>query len=296
MVAPASSRLFLYDHQILYPERSEGPHQTPACPERSEGAPGLRRPSPPHPPLPRRLPRTPRPPPRILRRPHLRRPALLPLQRRHHLPRRQNGLRQQRRLGQIPGPRSQSRVQPLLARRLPAHPKTQRLPLGLRHRPRHSLRRLRHAAARLQAPQRHLLGKTESASQPLLPLFHALHRNHHLGRPRQKIPPHLQLQAHEGNQSRQANEIRLGNQSPGTPISRLAFAPPRLRRYPRKASHPKTPRPPRTYPPRLLPRRRPGPRPLLRLRHHRPSRPPPPPRSHSIRIVLRISRANTPTP
>jgi hypothetical protein len=31
--------------------------------------------------------------------------------------------------------------------------------------------------------------------------------------PRQKIAPHLQLQAHEGAQPRQANEIRLGNQA-----------------------------------------------------------------------------------
>ncbi len=37
-----------------------------------------------------------------------RRPALLPLQRRHHLPRRKNGFRPQRRLGQIPRPRIQS--------------------------------------------------------------------------------------------------------------------------------------------------------------------------------------------
>jgi DNA methylase len=29
------------------------------------------------------------------------------------------------------------------------------------------------------------------------------HRNHNLGRPRQKIPPHLQLQAHEADQRRQ---------------------------------------------------------------------------------------------
>src|SRR5467141_3396387 len=249
MVAPASSRLFLYDHQILYPERSEGPHQTPACPERSEGPPGLRRPPPPHPPLPRRLPRTPRPPPRIFRRPHLRRPALLPLQRRHHLPRRQNGLRQQRRLGQIPGPRRQSRVQPLLASCLPTHPETQRLPLGLRHRPRHPFRRLRHAAARLQAPQRHLLGKTKSASQPLLPLLHPRHRNPHLGRQGQKVPPHLQLQIDEGNQSRQADEIRLGN-----PSARI------LGEKIRQAPHAKTRRPPRTHPPRLHQRTRLGPR------------------------------------
>src|SRR6202049_4760002 len=60
--------------------------------------------------------------PRILRRPYLRRSALVPLQRRHHLPRRQNGLCPQRRLGQIKKPRRQPRIQPRLARRLPALP------------------------------------------------------------------------------------------------------------------------------------------------------------------------------
>src|SRR5258708_1429389 len=87
-------------HLINDPDRSiphdQISHQTPTS--------RLRRPSPPHPPLPRRLPRTPRPPPRILRRPNLRRPALLPLQRRHHLPRRQNGLRHQTPPGPIPAP------------------------------------------------------------------------------------------------------------------------------------------------------------------------------------------------
>src|SRR6266851_6734805 len=62
-------------------------------------------------------------------------------------------------MGQIPRPGRQSRIQPRLARRLPARPQAQRLPLGFRHRPRHPFRRLRHAAARLQAPQRHFLGQ-----------------------------------------------------------------------------------------------------------------------------------------
>src|SRR5713226_660298 len=115
--------------------------------------PRLRRPQAPPPHLPGRLPRPPRPNPRILRRPRLRRPALLPLQWRHHLPRRPHGQRQQRRMGQIPRPRLQSRIQPRLARRRAARPQAQRLHLGLRHRPRHPFRRLRHAAARLQAPQ-----------------------------------------------------------------------------------------------------------------------------------------------
>src|SRR5467141_3369011 len=55
-------------------------------------------------------------------------------------------------MGQIPRPRCQSRFQPRLARRRPARPQAQRLHLGLRHLPRHPFRRLRHAAARLQAP------------------------------------------------------------------------------------------------------------------------------------------------
>jgi hypothetical protein len=53
---------------------------------------------------------------------------------------------------------------------------------------------------------RFLRDEPQPASQPLLPLFHSRHRNHHLGRQRQKVPPHLPLQAHEGNQSRQTNE------------------------------------------------------------------------------------------
>src|SRR5712664_4018835 len=57
-------------------------------------------------------------------------------------------------------------------------------------------------------------GSSPTGSQSLLPLFHARHRNHHLGRQGQKVSPHLPLQAHEGNQSRQANVVRLGNPSP----------------------------------------------------------------------------------
>ena len=69
--------------------------------------------------------------------------------------------------------------------------------------------------ARLQVPQRHFLGQAPTC----LPIFlaaisAACHRNHHLGRHGQKVPPHLQLQGHEGNQSRQANEVRLGYPSP----------------------------------------------------------------------------------
>src|SRR6266404_1026965 len=229
------------------------------------------------PPLPGRLPRHPRRHPRILRRPRLRRPALLPLQRRHHLPRRQNGFRPQRRLGQIPRPRIQSRIQPRLARRLSTDIKTQWLHLGLRHRPRHPFRRLRHAAARLQAPQRHFLGQAQPTSQSLLPLFHPRHRNHHLGRQRQKVPPYLPLQANEGNQSRQANEIGLGN-----PSSRV------LGEKIRQAPHAKARRPPRAHPPSLHQRRRPRPRSLRRQRHHITHRIPPPPSRRRLRTLSRL--------
>lgn len=43
----------------------------------------------------------------------------------------------------------------------------------------------------------------------LLPLFHPRHRNHHLGRARQKVPPQIQLQTHAPNRRRQTDEIRL---------------------------------------------------------------------------------------
>src|SRR3984893_8309345 len=89
-----------------------------------------------------------------------------------------------------------------------------------------------------------LRDEPEPASQSLLPLFHPRHRNHHLGRQGQKVPPHLQLQAHEGNQSRQANEIRVDD-SPSRALGEKI----------RQAPHPKTRRPPRTHPPRLHQRR-----------------------------------------
>src|SRR2546426_2260958 len=90
-----------------------------------------------------------------------------------------------------------------------------------------------------------------------LPLFHSRHRNHHLGRQKLQIAPHLQLQAHEGSQSRQADEIRLGNPSARALGEKI-----------RQAPHPKTRRPPRTHPPRLHQRRRLRPRSLPRRSHH----------------------------
>src|SRR5258708_25589273 len=90
------------------------------------------------------------------------------------------------------------------------------------------------------ALERHFLGQAQSASQSFLPLFHPRHRNHHLGRQKQKIPPHLQLQAHEGNQPWQTDEIRLGNQA-----SRI------LGEKIRQTPHPKTRLPPPTHPPLL---------------------------------------------
>src|SRR5579859_1534909 len=86
-----------------------------------------------------------------------------------------------------------------MARRLPTRIETQRLDLGFRHRARHPFRRIRHAAARLQALERHFLGEAQSASQSFLPLLHPRHRNHHLGRQELQVAPHLQLQADEAN-------------------------------------------------------------------------------------------------
>src|ERR1700682_1832918 len=53
--------------------------------------------------------------------------------------------------------------------------------------------------------------KPNPPPHPPLPLLPPSPRNHHRGRKKLQIPPHLQLQAYEGNQSRQADEIRLGN-------------------------------------------------------------------------------------
>src|SRR5690242_16131737 len=172
-----------------------------------------------------------------------------------------------------------------MARRLPARPQAQWLHLGLRHRPRHPFRRLRHAAARLQAPQRYLLGKAQSSSQSLLPLFHPRHRDHHLGRQKRQVAPHLPLQIDERHQSRQTNEVCLGN-----PSARI------LGKKIRQAPHTKTRRPPRAHPPRLLQRRRPRPRPLLRLRHHAPRCLPPPPSRPRLRILRRLPHPLPPPP
>ena len=54
-----------------------------------------------------------------------------------------------------------------MAPALSARPQAQRHHLGLRHPPRHLLRRLRDAAARIQDPQRHRLGKAEPSAEPL---------------------------------------------------------------------------------------------------------------------------------
>src|SRR5216683_1859800 len=156
---------------------------------------------------------------------------------------------------------------------------TPRLHLGFRHLPCHPFRRLRHAAARLQAPQRHFLGQAQPSSQSLLPLLHPRHRNHHLGRQKLQIPPHFPLQAHEGNQSRQADEIRLGNPSARTLGEKI-----------RQAPHAKTRRPSRTHPPRLLQRRRLGSRSLLWQRYHRPLRLPLAPPRPRLRTLRRISK------
>src|SRR5258708_1766805 len=180
-------------------------------------------------------------------------------------------------MGRIQRSRFQSCLQHGLARRLPARPQTQRLHLGLRHFPRHPFRRLRHAATRLQAPQRHVLGQAQSASQSFLPLLHPRHRNHHLGRQKLQVAPHLPLQADEGNQSRQADEIRLGNPSPRTLGEKI-----------RQASHPKTRRPPRTHPPSLHQRRRPRPRSVLRRRPHALNRVSPSPPRPRLRTLRRI--------
>src|SRR5438105_11800656 len=78
-------------------------------------------------------------------------------------------------MGQIPRSGFQPLTQHGLACRRPACPPAHRLHLGFRHRPRHPFRRLRHAAARLQAPQRHFLGQAQFSSQSFLPLLHPRH-------------------------------------------------------------------------------------------------------------------------
>src|SRR5207245_10486536 len=126
-------------------------------------------------------------------------------------------------------------------------------------------------------PQRHVLAQAQSSSQSCLPLLHPCHRNHHLGRQKLQIAPHLPLQAHEGSQSRQADEVRLGN-----PPARI------LGEKIRQAPHPKTRRPPRTHPPRLHQRRRLSPRSVPRRRHHAPYRLPPPPTRSRLRAPPRL--------
>src|SRR5579859_739307 len=172
-----------------------------------------------------------------------------------------------------------------MARRLPTRIETQRLDLGFRHRARHPFSRIRHAAARLQALERHFLGEAQSASQSFLPLLHPRHRNHHLGRQGQKVPPHLPLQAHEGNQSRQTNEVRLGN-SPARILGENI----------RQAPHPKTRRPPRTHPPSLHQRRPRSPRSVPGRRHHSSNRISPPPPRTRLRTFARLRESLPPPP
>src|SRR5262249_15920152 len=100
-----------------------------------------------------------------------------------------------------------------------------------------------------------------------------------------KVAPHLQLQAHEGAQPRQADEIRLGNQAARILGEKI-----------RQAPHPKTCRSPRTHPPRLLQRRRPRPRPLLPLRHSAALPPPPPPPPPRPRPLPRLPPTPPPPP
>src|SRR5438132_4450026 len=115
-------------------------------------------------------------------------------------------------MGQIPRSGCQSRIQHGLACRRPACPQAQRLHLGFRHRPRHPFRRLRHAAARLQAPQRHFLGQAQFSSQSFLPLLHPRHgtiiwaaKN---SKPRHTFHYKLMKEANRGKHMKSVWEIR----------------------------------------------------------------------------------------
>ena len=158
---------------------------------------------------PGRQPRGPRSAARGQRRRDLRRPTLLPEQRRHHLPGRQASQRQQGQVGREHGRAGRPRLQQALAGGLPAAPDPEREHLGVRDRARDLLGRLRHAGARLQAAQRRGLGEAQPAAEPLVPLLHAQHRAGDLGRPRPQEQASLRLRRDEAAQRRQADEERL---------------------------------------------------------------------------------------
>src|ERR1044072_7205736 len=61
---------------------------------------------------------------------------------------------------------------------LPARAQTQRHHLGQRDAPRHFLHWLCNATTRVQNPERHRLGKTQSPAKSQLPLLHSQHRHH----------------------------------------------------------------------------------------------------------------------
>src|SRR5947208_15919603 len=93
-----------------------------------------------------------------------------------------------------------------MAQALPESAQAKWHDLGDRHATRDFLRRLCHAAAWPQGPQRYRLGKTESTAEPLLPILHPLDRKRHLGGEKREEQTLLQLSAHEGTQRRQTDD------------------------------------------------------------------------------------------
>ena len=162
-----------------------------------------------------RLPGNPAGDSRELRGPDLRRPAVLPLQRRHHLPRRAHGRASTRATGTArAGPDANHEFNRawLAACQRVLKPNGTIWVSGTAH--------IIHSVGfAMQQLGFKLLNdiswvKPNPAAQPLLPLLHPRHRNHHLGGEEQEEPAHVQLQADEATRRRQADEKRLDDSRP----------------------------------------------------------------------------------
>jgi len=212
------------------------------------------------------------------------RPALLPLQRRHHLPRRQKWSPSTRAWDKSQGPAAitNSTAPGLAACQRILKPNGSLWVSGTAHVI--SLRRLRHAAARLQASQRHLLGQAESASNLSCRYFtHATETIIWAARDKKSATPFnykLMKGTNRGKQMKSVWEIK----PPETWEKRFGKHPPKspslLERILLASSHEGD---------LVL-------RPLLRLRHHGPSCPPLLPQAIALELSYDYLAPHTPTP
>ena len=155
----------------------------------------------------RRLPRAPRVDFRGQRGPGLRRSAVLPEQRRIHLPLRPARAGGEGDLGRLARHRGGPPLHEGVDRGVRPGAEAERLAVDLRHPARDLLRRLRAPVAGLATAEHRHLVQAQREPEPLLPLLHPQLGDPDLGRapPAGTAPAPLRLPPHEGRERRQAD-------------------------------------------------------------------------------------------